>query len=179
MKFRDLAKQFQSRWKESSAAHKTQRAVNRYRNSGDVKYPRIYGYHQTPDGVEIVQDEAKVVRIVLGLLVMGNTPAEIKKDLDRRGVRNRSGNRFTEDEISKFAKPVYAGLILAKSGRLVQSKHYEALVSVEILKKAQKALKKVSEGADYRPPVIGERVFLTLTGRGRCSNTDLGIRELF
>jgi hypothetical protein len=171
VKLRDITKHFQSRWKDASVAHKTQKAVNRYRNSGEVKYPRIYGYRQTPGGVEVVQDEAKVVRIVLGFLVMGKTPEEIKKDLDRRGVRNRSGNRFTEDEISKFAKPVYSGMVAAKNGRLVQSRYYEPIVSVEILKKAQKALKRVSEGADYCPPAIGERVFLTLAEGRRHPDT--------
>lgn len=163
MKFRDLTKHFQSRWKEASVARKTQRAVDRYRSSGEVKFPRIYSYRQTSDGIEVVQDEAKVVRIVLGLLVMGKTPDEIKKDLDKRGIRNRSGNRFTTDEIKAMAKPVYAGLILAKSGRLVQSKHYEPIVSVEILKKARKAVKALSEGVDFAPPAIGERVLLTST----------------
>lgn len=180
MKFSDLTKHFQSRWKEASVARRTQRAVDRYRNSGEVKYPRIYGYRQTLDGVEVVPDEAKVIRIAFGLLAMGKTLDGIKQDLDKRGIRNRSGNRFTSDEIKAMAmKPIYAGLILGKNGRLIQSKHYEPIASREIWQKAQKALKKVSEGADYRPPVIGDRVLLTLAEGRRCSNTNLGIRGLF
>ena len=171
MKFKDLLGGFQDRVKKVSVERKTQRAVSRYRNSGEVKYPRIYAYRQTPNGVEIVQDEAKVVRIVLGFLVMGKTPDEIKKDLDGRGVRNRSGNRFTTEEIKAMPKPVYAGLIMSKSGKLVQSKHYEPIVSREIWQKAQRAVKKVSEGADYRAPAIGERVFLTLTEGRRYLDT--------
>ena len=174
VKFKNLIGDIGSHIKKEFVARKTQRAVDRYRNSGEVKFPRIYAYRQTPNGVEVVPDEAKVVRIVLGLLVMGKTPDEIKRDLDKRGIRNRSANRFTTDEIKAIPKPVYAGMILAKSGKLVQSNQYEALVSIEILKKAQRAVKKVSEGADYRPPAIGERVFLTSAGSGQSPNNRLG-----
>ena len=171
MKFRELLKGFQEKRKGETVARKTERGLTHYRNSGVVKFPRLYAYRQTPNGAEIVQDEAKVVRIVFGLLVMGKTPEEIRQDLIRRDIRNRSGNRFTIDEIKTMAKPVYAGLILGKNGRLIQSKHYEPIVSREMWQKAQRAVKKVSEGADYRPPVIGERVFLTLTEGRQCPNT--------
>jgi hypothetical protein len=174
MKFKNLIGDIGSHIKKEIVTRKTQRAVDRYRNSGEVKYPRIYGYRQTPEGVEIVQNEAKVVRIILGLLVLNKTPEEIRQDLLRRDIRNRSGNRFTTDEIKTMAKPVYAGLIMGKNGRLTQSKHYEPIVSLEVLKRGQKALNKVSKGANgtkFSPPQIGERLLLTSTEGERCQFT--------
>src|SRR5208337_1641137 len=125
----------QSHIKKEIVARKTQRAVSRYRNSsGEVKYPRIYAYRQTPDGVEVVEEEAKIVRIILGMLALGRSPAEVKKELDRRGARNRSGDKFCEDEIKRMVKPVYMGKIFA-SGKMIDSKVYPALVSPEIWKR--------------------------------------------
>ena len=92
MKFRDLAKQFHNRIQQKSVARKTEKGLRRYQNSGEVKFPRIYGYRNTPDGIEVVEEEAKIVRIILGMLALGRLPAEVKKELDRRGARNRSGD---------------------------------------------------------------------------------------
>ena len=173
MKFRDILGNFQSQLKKASVERRTQRAVHAYRNSGDVKYtPRLYGYHQTPNGMEVVEDEAKVIRIVLGLLAIGTAVDEVKKNLDKRNIRNRSGNLLTKKEIIEMPKPIFAGMVKTESsGRWVKSAHYEPIVSVEILRKAQKTIRKVSEGADYRPPAIGERVFLTLAEDRRCPDT--------
>ncbi len=149
MKFKNLIGDLQAHIRREIVARKTNKGRDRYRNSGEVKYPRIYGYRQTPNGVEVVPDEAKVVRIVLGLFVIGKTPEEIRQDLIRRDIRNRSGNRFTIDEIKAMPKPVYCGMILAKSGKkLIPSKYYEPIVSLEVLKRGQKALNKVSKGAE-------------------------------
>ena len=68
------------------------------------------------------------------MLALGRSPAEVKKEMDKRGERNGSGDRFTEDEIKRIAaKVVYTGRILTTSGKFVASKFYQPpLVSIEI-----------------------------------------------
>jgi Recombinase len=165
VKFRDLAKQFQDRMQQKAVARKTEKGLRRYRNSGEVRFPRIYGYHETSGGVEVVENEAKCVRIIIGMLALGRSPEQVKKEMDKRDERNRSGDRFCEDEILRMLKPVYMGMILGASGKMVPSKHYPALVSPEIWKKASKAVKRLTEGSKSAPLIIGERVSLTSTSR--------------
>lgn len=122
--------------------------------------------------MEVVEEEAKIVRIIIGMLALGRSPAEVKKEMDRRGARNRSGDRFSEDEIKRMAaKVVYTGRILTASGKFVESKHYQPVVSVEVWKKAQKNLKRLTEGSNSVPPIIGQRVFLTSSSHTPCPNT--------
>jgi hypothetical protein len=169
VKFRDLAKQFQDRIQQKAVARKTQKRLRHYRNSGEVTYPRLFGYRRTPNGVEVVDDQAKCVRLIVGLLALGRLPAEVKKEMDKRGERNGSGDRFTEDEIKRIAaKVVYTGRILTTSGKFVASKIYQPLIAVEIWSKAQKNLKRMSNSVS---PIIGERVSLTFSRHTPCPDT--------
>ena len=164
MKFRDLVNSIQSRWKESSTARRTERGLRHYRNSGQVLYPRLFGYHRTDVGIEVVESEARIVRLILRMLAAGKSPKEIKRALDEMDLRSRSGNRFTEREIRAMPKPVYVGVIETRSGRWVKSAFYEPIVSVEILKSAQKAIQRLLEGQDFGLSALDGRVFLTTAG---------------
>ena len=133
MRFRDIIGGIQSRRKDATIVRRTQREFRKYRNSGRIKFPRLYGYLQTPSGIQIVEEEARVIRIVLGLLAMGKDVDEVKGVLDKRGIRNRSGNLFSMREITEMPKPAYAGMIKTESGgRWVKSEHYKPIVSPEI-----------------------------------------------
>lgn len=170
MKFKNLIGDIKSHIKREIVARKTKRGLTRYRNSGEVTYPRLLGYRQTPNGIEVVEDQAKSVRIILGLLALGRSPADIKKELDLRGARNGSGDKFCEDEIKRMVKPVYMGRIQA-SGKMVPSKVYPALVSVEIWNQARKHLKRMTEGQNSMPLRIGERIALTPVGKAPAPTT--------
>jgi hypothetical protein len=100
-------------------------------------------------GIEVVESEARIVRLILRMLAAGKSPEEIKRHLDAMNLRSRSGNRFTEREIKAMPKPIYAGVIQTRAGRLVKSAYYRPVVSVEILKSGQKALERLSEGLDF------------------------------
>lgn len=171
MKFRDLAQHFQDRLRQKSVERAREKGLRRYRASGEQQYPRLLGYRRTANGIEVVEDQATSVRIIFGLLALGRSLAEIKKELDKRGERNASGDRFCEDEIKRIAiKPVYMGKI-AVSGKMIDSKHYEPLISPEIWRKVQKNLKKMTEGSNSLPLRIGERVVLTLADDKPCPDT--------
>jgi hypothetical protein len=129
-----------------SVERKTKKALRSYRNSGEVKFPRLYGYRQTPAGIVVVEQEARIIRLILELLSDNKSIRDVKRLLDARNLRGRSGNLFTEREIGQMAKPAYAGLIQIHSGRWVKSGYYQPIVAVELLKSAQKAIKRLSEG---------------------------------
>jgi hypothetical protein len=154
----------QSRMGKFSVETRTKRALRSYRNSGQLKFPRLYGYRQTPSGIEIVEDEAKIIRLVLQLLSNGRSVQDIKRHLDRMNLRNRSGNLFTTKEIAEMPKPVFAGLIRTHSGRWVKSMFYEPIVSLEVLKSAQRAVARLSEGLSFALPALDEGVILTSAG---------------
>jgi DNA-binding transcriptional MerR regulator len=164
VKLQDLINSVQSRVGKFSVERKTKKALRSYRNSGEVKFPRLYGYRQTAAGIVVVEPEARIIRLILQLLSAGKSVSEIKHYLDEMNLRSRSGNRFTEREIRAMAKPVYAGLIQIHSGRWVKSDFYEPIVSVEILKNAQKATERLSEGLNFGFPALDRGVFLTLAG---------------
>jgi hypothetical protein len=98
------------------------------------------------------------------MLAKGKSIQEIKRLLDARNLRGRSGNLFTEREIRAVPKPVYAGMIPTRSGRWVKSAFYAPIVSLKVLKGAQRALRRLTEGVDFPVPAIGEGVFLTARG---------------
>jgi hypothetical protein len=164
VKFRDLIHDIQARLEMSSVERKTKKALRSYRNSGALKYPRLYGYRQTPNGIELIENEAKIVRLILQLLSDDKSIREIKRLLDARNLRGRSGNRFALREIIEMPKAIYAGMIRTRSGRWVRSAYYEPLVDMQTLRSAQKAIRRLSEGRIFAFPALDRGVFLTLTG---------------
>jgi hypothetical protein len=164
VKFREFVRDIQARAKKTSIDRKTRKRLRSYRNSGELKFPRLYGYRKTPNGTVVVENEARTIQLVLQLLSDGKSVKEIKRKLDEMNLRGRSGNPFTEREIIQMPKPVYAGMIRTRSGRWVKSAYYQPIVPVETLKNARKAVKRLSEGLDFAFPAVDGRVFLTLAG---------------
>ena len=79
-------------------------------------------------------------------------------------LRGRSGNLFTRRDILGIVKPIYAGFVQGRRGKWVRSAYYEPIVTVEVLRTAQKALLKLSEGLDFAFPALDEGVILTRAG---------------
>ena len=166
MKFRDIIGNLQSRWKQSSVTRRTVQGLRRYRTSGEIKFPRIYGYRQTPNGIEVVEEEGRIIRLILGMLSDDKSVQEIKRLLDARNLRGRSGNLFTLRDIAAMVKPIYCGRVQTPSGRWVRSEHYRPLVSPEVLRKAKEAIHRLSEGWDFGLLALDSRVFLTTARSG-------------
>jgi CheY-like chemotaxis protein len=154
VKLRDLARDIQAHLKKSSIDRKTRKRLRSYYDSGRLKLPRIFGYRMKPEGIVVVEDEAKVIRLILELLADGRSIPEIKSHLDQLNARNRSGNLFSRREILEIAKPAYAGLIQTRRGKWIRSSFYKPIVSVETLKSAQRAVQRLSEGADFGLPAL-------------------------
>lgn len=121
--------------------HKTASKTRKYQNSSDVIYSRLYGYRRNNDGrIEVVEKEAEVVRLVFQLLGQFKTPLQVKKILDLKDIRNRSKNRWTTQQLIGLVRPVFAGKIETKNGRLIDSTFYKSIIPLEDYKSAKKAL---------------------------------------
>ena len=80
----------------------------------------IYGYKRTKDGgLEIVPEEADVVRRIYTLFLEGDGVLKISKILNEQGVPSNSGNRWTEKKVRYIlSNEKYIGdLLLQKSYR--------------------------------------------------------------
>ena len=55
-------------------------------------------------------------------------------------------------------------MIQTQLSRWIKSAYYQPIVSVELLKSAQKAVERLSEGLDFAFPALHEGVVLTLAG---------------
>jgi hypothetical protein len=166
VKFREFVRDIQAHLKKSSIDRRTRQRLRSYYASGQVKFPRIFGYRQTPNGIEIVEGEGRIIRLVLGMLADGRTIPDVKRHLDSMNLRGRSGNLFTLRDIAAMAKPIYCGRVQTPPGRWVKSAFYAPIVSAELLKNAQRALRGVTEGADFGLPVLDGGVFLTSNALG-------------
>jgi DNA-binding transcriptional MerR regulator len=153
VKFSDAFHDIHKRWKESSIARRTERGLRAYRASGRVVFPRLYGYRRTAVGIEVVESEAAIIRLVLEMLAKGKSVEEIKQLLDGRNLRGRSGNLFQERDIGLMPKPAYCGMVETPSGKWVRSK-YPAIVNLQLLRQARQRL---SEDVDSPS-------WMTLTG---------------
>jgi hypothetical protein len=181
VKFKDAFQDIQRRWKESSIARRTERGRRAYRASGEVLYPRLYGYRRTAVGIEIIESEALVIRSILTMLADGKSVESVKHLLDARNLRNRSNNLFTQREIIEMPKPAYAGMIETTSGRWVKSNHYPPITSDAeiVVRKARRAVEKLSEEQDFPLPGFQEGLFLTSKTAGWCPNTWQGVLDGF
>jgi site-specific DNA recombinase len=87
---------------------------------------RAYGYRAVPGKrgeLEIVEDEAAIVRRILGAYAAGRTPRDIAHDLNRENVRPPRGRRWNASTINGNAQRG-AGLIFNElyAGRIVWNK---------------------------------------------------------
>ena len=80
----------------------------------------IYGYKRTPDGgLEIVQDEAEIVRRIYSMFLEGDGSLKIARTLTEEGVQSNSNDRWTEKKVRYIlSNEKYIGdLLLQKSYR--------------------------------------------------------------
>jgi hypothetical protein len=63
-------------------------------------------------------------------------------------------------------KVVYCGMIQTRQGKWIRSSYYQPIVSPEIVKKARKAIPRLSEGWDFGLSALDGGVFLTTARSG-------------
>ena len=98
--------------------------------------------------MEVVPSEAEVVKLVFGGFADGLNAQEIKRELDRKDLRNRAGYRWTTVEIAGLVRPVFAGLVPQRLGGFKRSVVYEPIVTREMFEKARRTAQMRVEGAE-------------------------------
>jgi len=112
------------------------------------KYSRLYGYQNDNNKIpQPVPSEIEIIKKIFKLLSLGTTPKKIKQYLDSEGIRNRSGNRFSEAQIVGLCKPIYTGNIDAHMRWMVKSVYYPPIVSMKEYKKALKFIRSLNQKA--------------------------------
>lgn len=97
-----------------------------------------YGYRYTENGLEIDEEEAKVVRLIYDLYLSGKGDHKIAGILNRMGHRTRNGNEWTGKVIRDILQnPAYTGDIRYMGE--VHRGFMTAIVSREVFEQAQKS----------------------------------------
>jgi DNA invertase Pin-like site-specific DNA recombinase len=106
---------------ESVAAGMRRRAVERGGHNGPA--PLGYRYAADRSGLEVVAEEAEVVRCIFRDYVAGQSMTRIARDLREAGVRTKRGAVWRQAQISKIVRnPVYVGKVGHK-GELFDGTH--------------------------------------------------------
>jgi len=78
--------------------------------NGKVYISNLYGYKQTNGVISIIEEEAKVVRLVYKMYLSGSSEIEIEKELKQRGIKTRKGKDFSRSVIHRMLQnEKYAG----------------------------------------------------------------------
>lgn len=151
MNLNESLKTLITKWQQDQKERRRERGYWKYRKTGNLRLSRIYGYHLNQQGIyEVVEAEAKVLRLVYSMLSHENPLEEIKSELDRQGARNRSKKPFSQFEIEKMVRPIFSGFIQLSNGRMVRSKYYPPIIPLPIYKKAVQALGKLKKTVSDR-----------------------------
>jgi site-specific DNA recombinase len=134
---------------------------------------RLYGYKVTFEGstpkVEVVEEEAEVIRYIFKEYAKGRSIRDISISLNNRGIRTRDGGEFHAATVRRYIlKPIYKGYYLvegagSKKGqdkvefdeeKLVKSKYYPPIVDEELWDRVYKSYRtltrKHSQQFEYR-----------------------------
>jgi site-specific DNA recombinase len=105
-------------------AHKTRRGLAGVVAQGRHPGGRVYGYRRCaggkPGDLEIIQDEAAIVRRIFQEYAAGRTPRDIARDLTREGIPSPRGGRWAASSINGnkqrrngiLQSEIYAGRII-------------------------------------------------------------------
>src|SRR5208283_1031635 len=103
------------------------------------------------------------------MFVEHKSAEEIKIALDRDDIRTRFHDRWTVAQVMAMIKPIYAGVVVKKSGGVIMSDVYPPIISEETWRKAQKELRKQVQAAENDP--------VTAVWGSRKDTTGLGSRK--
>ena len=164
--------------------------------NGKVYISNLYGYKQTNGVISIIEEEAKVVRLVYKMYLSGSSEIEIEKELKQRGIKTRKGKDFSRSVIhrmlqnEKYAGDSISGKTYSKSfidqKRLenkgqrpmyyVENSHV-GIISKEVFKEVQversrRAAKEKIEDYEERIQKSEDRKAERKNSKGRYSSTN-------
>ena len=90
------------------------------KDSGDWLYSsRLYGYQHLRRGVEVIPEEAAILKELFTRYAGGESLNSIRRDFTVRGIRNRKGTAIITSTISKMLdNPIYMGFCLPQGVKI-------------------------------------------------------------
>lgn len=131
-------------------------------NQGNILGNDIYGYKyiQSENRLEIIEEEAKVVKMVFDMCINGKGSRLIAKELNDKGIKTKRGNKFSASSIKNMLKnKKYCGYnvrnkwtvenITSENARIVEtgneiiqkSDKIPVIIDIEVYNKAMKIFK--------------------------------------
>lgn len=119
--------------------------------TGDVFYG--YRYKKEANSLEIVPDEADVIRLMYQLYNEGNGFRKIIKEFDRRGIKTRRGKSFVQQSVKRIlTNPAYKGWLVRNK---IEAPHVFSGRNTGILKPESEWI--IHKGRI--PAIVSEEVF--------------------
>jgi site-specific DNA recombinase len=131
-------------------------------NQGNILGNDIYGYKyiQSENRLEIIEEEAKVVRMVFDMCINGKGARLIAKELNDKGIKTQRGNNFSASSVKNMIKnKKYCGYnirnkwtvenITSENARIVEtgneivekSDKIPAIIDIKVYNKAMEVFK--------------------------------------
>lgn len=141
-----------SRYERRKMKERQKRALAQKRNEGKWKNVRQYGYDSD---INIVPEQAEVVKFVFEQYINGWGYPRICKDLNSRGIKTFYGGRWGYSSVFNIVhNPVYAGKSWDHDGNEIESKVYPAIIDESTWNLAKVRVREVQKRmASFKPRV--------------------------
>ncbi|NOZ58196.1 MAG: recombinase family protein [Euryarchaeota archaeon] len=109
-----------------------------------------YGYSYSGGRLEVVEEEARVVRQIFREYIGGRTLEEICAELNRRRVPTKKGGKWAKYTISRILKnPIYAGYL--EWNGIIKKNNHRAIIDKETFNRAQEIIESRGGSPVYLP----------------------------
>ena len=137
---------------ENSMDHLREKMMaSKSKKAAEGKMPSGYvtGYKNDEDGhFTIIKDQAETIARIFDLYNIGEGLGEVKRELNRLGIKTRGGKNFTRQSIINLLRnPIYCGKGFRWHGKLMKA-DVPPIVDRKIWNKAQRILN--SRSRQYR-----------------------------
>jgi len=110
----------------------------------EVPLSRLFGYKRNDNGsYSTIEAEALIIKNVITSIAAStneNVLDTLLIELD--SCRNRSGRKWTKESLLALCKLIYSGYVMADFHKIIPSRYYPPIISLEI---CQKAIKKANQ----------------------------------
>jgi len=108
---------------------------------GSVHLWGPFGYHYDDSGLVVMEAEAKVVQDVFNLYLNGLGIAKICRELNKRGIRTRTGKAWAPQTVANIlSNPIYCGF--KQTGGSVREVDHRNLISVDLFNRVQEEMQR-------------------------------------
>lgn len=117
---------------------------------------RRFGY--TADGMEIIEDEAKIVKEIFTRYLNGDLPNDIAKDLNARGITTALGNKWHEQSIRQQLDSRHVAGIRTFRGQEIGRGAWPAIITEGMFKEVQE--RRSYRAAAHNAALVDKRFYV-------------------